>query len=115
MVLRRLNRRMLVRKSESLEQYFELLQTESEEVKTLFDDLLINVTDFFRDPDVFESAKRVAFPSIIHDHKPPHAIRAWIPGCSSGEEVYSLAIALMEFLESEDLDCAIQMFGTDIS
>jgi len=60
MVLRRLNRRMLVRKSESLEQYFELLQRDSEETKALFDDLLINVTDFFRDPDVFESAGSAA-------------------------------------------------------
>ena len=51
---------MLVRKSESLEQYFELLQRDSQEAKALFDDLLIKVTDFFRDPDVFESAKRVA-------------------------------------------------------
>ncbi len=114
-ILRRLNRRMLVRKSESLEQYFELLQNEPEEIKALFDDLLINVTDFFRDPDVFESAKRVAFPSMIRDRKSPHTIRAWIPGCSSGEEVYSIAMALLEFLESEDLDYEIQMFGTDIS
>ena len=114
-ILRRLNRRMVVRKVENLEQYFELLQSESEEIKALFDDLLINVTDFFRDPQVFESARRIAFPSIIHDRKPPCSIRAWVPGCSSGEEVYSLAITLMEFLESQDLDCAIQMFGTDIS
>lgn len=114
-ILRRLNRRMVVRKVDNLERYFELLQSDSEEVKALFDDLLINVTDFFRDPDVFESAKRLAFPSITHDRKPPYAIRAWVPGCASGEEVYSLAIALLEFLESEDLDCTIQMFGTDIS
>ena len=115
MVLRRLNRRMLVRKSESLEQYFELLQRDSQEAKALFDDLLIKVTDFFRDPDVFESAKRVAFPSIVRHRKLPDTIRVWIPGCSSGEEVYSMAIALVEFLESEDLDSKIQMFGTDVS
>src|SRR5207245_8213549 len=94
---------------------FELLQRDSEEVKTLFDDLLINVTDFFRDPDVFESAKRVAFPSVVRNRKQPDTIRVWIPGCSSGEEVYSMALALVEFLESEDPDCKIQMFGTDIS
>jgi len=114
-ILRRLNRRMVVRRSESLEQYWELLKKESEEVQVLFEDLLINVTDFFRDPDVFETAKRVAFPSLIRDSKHPHAIRAWIPGCSSGEEVYSIAIALVEFLESADLECTIQMFGTDLS
>ena len=114
-ILRRLNRRMMVRKVDDLEQYFETLQSEPEEVKTLFDDLLINVTTFFRDPDVFESAKRLVFPSIIHDREAPYVIRAWVPGCSSGEEVYSLTIALVEFLESEDLDCSIQMFGTDIA
>jgi two-component system CheB/CheR fusion protein len=114
-ILRRLNRRMVVRKSESLEQYLELLKKEPDEVQALFDDLLINVTDFFRDPDVFEAAKRVAFPSIIRDSKHPHAIRAWIPGCSSGEEVYSIAIALVEFLESEDLEYTLQLFGTDLS
>jgi two-component system CheB/CheR fusion protein len=113
-VLRRLNRRMVVRKAESLEEYFELLQKESGEVQALFDDLLINVTDFFRDPEVYESAKRIAFPSLIRDSR-PRAIRAWIPGCSSGEEVYSMAIALMEFLESEDLEYTLQMFGTDLS
>jgi two-component system, chemotaxis family, CheB/CheR fusion protein len=114
-VLRRLNRRMVVRKTESLEQYYALLQEEPEEAKALFDDLLINVTDFFRDPEAFESAKKTMFPAIIRDRKQPLSIRAWVPGCSSGEEVYSMAIALVEFLESEDLDCTIQMFGSDIS
>jgi two-component system CheB/CheR fusion protein len=115
-ILRRLSRRMVVRRSETLERYFELLQKEPEEVKALFDDLLINVTDFFRDPEVFEAAKRVAFPSVIRDRKLPHNIRAWIPGCSSGEEVYSMAIALVEFLESEDLEGPpFQIFGTDVS
>ena len=114
-ILRRLNRRILVRKSDSLEQYFEILQNDPEEVKALFDDMLINVTGFFRDPDVFESIKRIALPSIVRERKRTRGIRAWIPGCSSGEEVYSIAIALVEFLESEDLDWRIQMFGTDIS
>ena len=83
-ILRRLNRRMVVRKADNLEQYFELLQSHSEEIKALFDDLLINVTDFFRDPEVFESARRLAFPSIVHNHKTQCAIRAWVPGFSSG-------------------------------
>ncbi len=114
-ILRRLNRRMLLRKSESLEQYCQLLQEEPGESKSLFDDLLIGVTAFFRDPEVFEAAQKIAFPSLIRDRKRPNTLRAWIPGCSSGEEVYSMAIALVEFLEGEDLEYAIQMFGTDIS
>jgi len=114
-ILRRLNRRMLLQKTENLEQYYEILQKEPGEVRALFDDLLINVTDFFRDPDVFESAKRVAFPGIVQEHKQPQPIRVWVPGCSTGEEVYSIVIALLEFLESEDLDRRIQVFGTDVS
>jgi two-component system CheB/CheR fusion protein len=114
-ILRRLNRRMVLRKVERLEEYLDLLKKEPNEVKSLFDDLLINVTDFFRDPEVFETAKRVAFPAIVRNRKPACAIRGWIPGCSTGEEVYSIVIALVEFLESEGLDCKVQMFGTDIS
>ncbi len=114
-IARRLNRRMVVRKSESLEDYLHLVENEPGELEALFDDCLINVTDFFRDPDVFDAVKRLAFPAIVQHQKQLHTIRAWIPGCSTGEEVYSLAIALTEFLESQDLACAIQMFGTDVS
>jgi two-component system CheB/CheR fusion protein len=114
-VLRRLTRRMVVRKMESLDGYFELLQKDGEEIEALFDDLLINVTEFFRDPAVFETVKRLVFPAVTRDRKQPYAMRAWIPGCSSGEEVYSIAIALVEFFESEDLEFSIQIFGTDVS
>jgi two-component system CheB/CheR fusion protein len=114
-IARRLNRRMVVRKAGSLEEYLQLVQKEPGEIEALFDDLLINVTDFFRDPDVFEAAKRLAFPAIVQHRKQPHTIRAWIPGCSTGEEVYSMAIALTEFLESQDLAPSVQMFGTDVS
>jgi two-component system CheB/CheR fusion protein len=114
-VLRRLRRRMVVRNCGNLEQYTELVQKEPDEAQALFSDLLINVTGFFRDPEVFESAARLAFPSLIRDPQSPRTIRAWVPGCSSGEEVYSLAICLTEYLESQDLDFAIQLFGTDIS
>ena len=114
-ISRRINRRMVVRRCETLLEYFRFLQKEPDELDALFDDLLINVTDFFRDSDVFEAAKRLAFPKIVENRKQPYTLRAWIPGCSSGEEVYSMAIALTEFLESEDLGCTIQMFGTDVS
>ena len=114
-IFRRLNRRMILRNANCLDAYFEILKNEPEETKTLFDDLLINVTDFFREPDVFQSIKDLAFPAIIRERKRPQALRAWIPGCSTGEEVYSLAIALVEYLASQDLDCPIQIFGTDVS
>ncbi len=114
-IARRLNRRMLVRKSESLDDYFGLVQKDAGEVEALFDDLLINVTEFFRDREVFETAKRLAFPSILENRKQPYTMRAWIPGCSTGEEVYSMAITLTEFLEANELECTVQMFGTDVS
>jgi len=114
-IARRLSRRMVVKKCETLSEYYQLLQKDSSEVAALFDDLLINVTDFFRDPEVFELAKVVAFPVIVKNRKQPYTIRAWMPACSTGEEVYSMAIALTEFLESQDLGCKIQIFGTDVS
>uniref|UniRef100_Q01WE0 Signal transduction histidine kinase with CheB and CheR activity n=1 Tax=Solibacter usitatus (strain Ellin6076) TaxID=234267 RepID=Q01WE0_SOLUE len=114
-ILRRLNRRMVMRRSENLDQYLVLLKQEPEEARALFADLLINVTDFFRDPDVFEAAKRLAFPQLVRLGLGPRTIRAWIPGCSSGEEVYSIAIAMVEFLEREDLEYSVQIFGTDVS
>jgi two-component system CheB/CheR fusion protein len=114
-IARRLSRRMVVRKAEDLGGYLQVVQSEPGELQALFDDLLINVTDFFRDPEVFEAAKQLAFPQIVKNRKQPDTIRAWIPGCSSGEEVYSMAIALTEFLEAQDLGSALQMFGTDVS
>lgn len=114
-IFRRLNRRMVLRKVENLDDYYSLVQSDAEEARALFDDLLINVTDFFRDPEVFEILKKKAFPSLLRSAKQPRVIRAWIPGCSTGEEVYSLAIALVEYLEAEDLDCRLQLFGTDVS
>jgi two-component system CheB/CheR fusion protein len=114
-ILRRLTRRMALRRSDSLAQYLELLKQDAEETRALFGDLLINVTDFFRDPAVFEAVKHVAFTSLVHSGLNPRVIRIWVPGCSSGEEVYSIAISLAEFLEAENLEYAVQIFGTDVS
>ena len=78
--------------------YLALLQREPDEVRALYEDILIHVTSFFRDPEVFEALKAQVFPAILK-HKPEGApIRIWVAGCSTGEEVYSLAIALLEFL-----------------
>src|SRR3954452_18297423 len=114
-IARRFNRRMVVRKTGSIDEYIQILQKEPGELDALFNALLINVPDFFRDPDVFEAAKRVAFSSLVQSRKQPHTLRVWIPGCSTGEEVYSMAITITELLEAQELGCAIQMFGTDVS
>lgn len=111
---RRIERRMMVRKIENLDAYVQYLQGHSEEVRALFADILIQVTGFFRDPDSFKALVDQVFPNLKkkEDLTP---IRVWVPGCSSGEEVYSLAILLLEFLDDVGAKTPIQMFGTDIS
>ena len=114
-LLRRLSRRMVLRKAEDAEEYLRLLQQEQSEIQVLFDELLINVTEFFRDPAVLINAARVAFPALLSNRETSESIRVWVPGCATGEEVYSLAMALLEFLGERHADFPIQMFGTDVS
>jgi two-component system, chemotaxis family, CheB/CheR fusion protein len=95
-----------------------LLQENPAEVQALFKDILINVTDFFRDADAFDALKNEAFPAILKSRlaeEPAEPIRVWVPGCSTGEEVYSIAICLLEFLEDSVVDIPVQIFATDIS
>jgi two-component system, chemotaxis family, CheB/CheR fusion protein len=112
---RRITRRMLLNRLSRPTDYLHHLEENQGEVIALYQDLVINVTSFFRDPDVFEALKRDAFPRIIGAKSPHSTIRIWVPGCSTGEEVYSLAIALTEFLHDKTAPMAIQLFGTDIS
>ncbi len=80
----------------------------------MFDDLLIGVTSFFREPKTFEALKEKVFPELIKNRSPNESIRVWVPGCSTGEEVYSFAIAIQEFLEEKIIpEIRIQIFGTD--
>jgi two-component system CheB/CheR fusion protein len=78
-------------------------------------DLLTQVTGFFRDPEVFQALKDMVLPGLMADRTPQSPVRVWVPGCSSGEEVYSLVIALLEHLPDKAGDPPIQMFATDIS
>ena len=112
---RRIARRMAVRKADTLHDYALLLQGNSAEAQALFDDLLIHVTSFFRDPEVFAALKTHVFPEILKHKADPEPVRAWVAGCSSGEEVYSLAIALCEYLDEAHVKRPIQIFGTDLS
>jgi len=114
-ILRRIERRMALHKMERVEEYVRYLKTNSAEIKALGDDLLINVTSFFRDPELFDVIKAKVFPSILKKHPTDARIRIWNPGCSSGEETYSLAIALLEFLGDRATQIPIQLFGTDVS
>jgi two-component system CheB/CheR fusion protein len=112
---RRLARRMAVRKVHDVAGYLEVLRHHPAEVRALHEDLLIKVTSFFRDEECFDELKAVAFPEILK-HKPPGApIRVWVVGCSTGEEVYSLAIALIEHLGAGPPVHPVLIFGSDLS
>lgn len=112
---RRVLRRMLMHRVESFSDYLVFLRDNRREMNDLYDDILIKVTRFFRDPKEFEILKSRIFPEIIKGRTQDTPIRIWVPGCSTGEEVYSLAMYLREFLEGAGRSDTIQIFGTDIS
>jgi two-component system CheB/CheR fusion protein len=116
-VNRRISRRMILSKIENMKKYLVYLRANPEEQQALFDDLLINVTTFFREPNTFLVLKEKVFPQLIESRQNSRQpIRVWIPGCSTGEEVYSIAIALTEFLEEKHLiNIPTQIFGTDVN
>src|SRR5215212_2405712 len=111
---RRIRRRMALRRVESLADYVELLRHTPEEIGQLYSDLLIRVTGFFRDPEVFDALKNDILPRVLKNRESDTA-RVWVPGSATGEEVYSLAIALLETSEDGGSSCPIQIFGTDIN
>lgn len=112
---RRLKRRLVLHKMDLLQDYIKYLQDNRTEVEALSEDFLIHVTYFFRDPEVFQALKNQVFSSIIQKKSPESPIRIWVPGCSTGEEVYSIAICLLEVLDALVTKPTIQIFGTDIS
>ena len=114
-ILRRIQRRMIVHKMEKMEDYVKYVQTNPAEIKALYQDMLINVTSFFRNPRVFDALKSQVFPAIMKNRSSEASLRLWTPGCASGEETYSLAIALLEFLGDKASQTPIQFFATDIS
>jgi two-component system CheB/CheR fusion protein len=114
-VRRRIERRMALQKVEDLKAYAKVLSQNVDEVKALYADILIHVTGFFRDPQAFEALKKDVFPKLVENRTPGASIRIWISGCSTGEEVYSLAIAFQEFLGDKVAHTPIQIFATDIS
>ena len=112
--LRRVRRRQVVHGLGTLESYISKAGQEPEEVKALFRDLLIGVTSFFRDPEAFRQLADSALRDIVAGKPPGATIRVWVPGCSTGEEVYSLAILLLELQGKLDNLSKIQIFATDI-
>ena len=115
-ISRRIERRMSVHQFDSLPRYVRFLQENPQEVELLYKELLIGVTNFFRDPGLFDFLKEKAIPQLLQDRPKGGPVRVWNPGCSTGEETYSLAIVLKECLEDLRLQDSptIQMFATDI-
>ena len=114
-IRRRLHRRMVLHANETLAEYITYLQENPAEVRALADDLLICVTAFFREPEYFEALTNKVFPEVLKDRSPENSIRVWVPGCATGEEAYSIAICLTEFLERAGASVPLQIFASDIS
>jgi len=112
---RRILRRMALHKIETAERYAQFLRDNAQELKALFHDILISVTGFFREPSTFDGLKKLVFPAIFRDRSPENPVRVWVPGCSTGEEAYSVAICLLEYMRDAALEIPIQIFGTDLS
>jgi len=112
---RRIARRMLLKRFETLAEYQRYLQAHAEELSELHEDVLIGVSRFFRDPDVFNDLKSDILPRIFENRESGQQVRIWVAGCSTGEEVYSIAICLLEHLSGEAIEPPIQIFGTDAS
>ena len=113
-VLRRIHRRMLLHKIDALEHYVRYLQENPAEAGILYQDILINVTSFFRDPETFTSLKNVVFPRFLENRSSDSPLRVWVPGCSTGEEAYSIAMCFSEFSEERGVSPPIQFFASDI-
>ena len=111
---RRIERRMVIHQIETIDGYVKYLQQTPAEVETLFRDLLIGVTNFFRDPEAFCALEQQAIPKIFAGKEAGATIRVWTPCCSTGEEAYSVAILLQEYMETLRQSYSVQVFATDI-
>ncbi len=112
---RRIGRRMMVLRMDSLVQYARHTEANPSELRELYRDLLISVTSFFRDPAMFAALQRHLREDLANKKESNRPIRVWVPGCATGEEVYSLAICVHELMEELGLQRQVQFFGTDIS
>jgi two-component system CheB/CheR fusion protein len=113
-IRRRVGRRMAVHKIEDIANYFRFLQQNPAEIQTLFKDLVICVTSFFRDTEAFKALEAKVFPELLSHKSPEQPVRIWVPGCGSGEEALSIAILLDEAMELTGQHHPVQVFATDI-
>ncbi|HVA45123.1 MAG TPA: chemotaxis protein CheB [Pirellulales bacterium] len=112
---RRIERRMVLRGLKTLGEYLECLRDDVAEQKRLFEEVLIPVTSFFRDPETFEALKTSVLPRLMARRPAQAPFRVWVPGCATGEEAYSIAICLLEYLAATESPLPIKIFATDVS
>ena len=113
-IQRRIARRMVLGRHGSFADYAKFLREHSEELDTLFSDVLISVTSFFRNPEAFDVLKRLVFPKIV-ERRRDDSVRVWVLGCSTGQEAYSVAMAFSEFADKVPRAPALQIFATDLN
>ena len=114
-VQRRTLRRMAIHRIETPEQYARYLKGHREEVDLLFQDILIHVTSFFREPATFSAIASHVLPALLKGRSQDDPLRIWVPGCATGEEAYSVAICVLEYMRQTGVEIAVQIFGTDLS
>ncbi len=114
-IKRRIIRRMLLYKIKTLKAYAKLLTQKNEEIDILYQDLLINVTSFFRDTDTHKYLKESLFPKLLKNKKAGGSLRIWVAACATGEEAYSIAMMLLEIQGSKTTNIPVQIFATDLS
>src|SRR5262249_52106585 len=114
-VIRRIRRRMTLHGVSKVVDYLRFLRDHPNEVEALYQDLLIRVTSFFRDPAAFQALQEVVFPKLLEDRALETPLRIWVAGCATGEEVYSIAIALLEYLGDRPNAPPIKILATDVS
>ena len=113
-ILRRIERRMMLTHKDTLQEYVDYLYEAPDEVRTLSKEVLIGVTNFFRDPDFFQQLKDKAIQNILLHSKNDEPIRVWVAGCSTGEEAYSIAILFCEVMETLKIKRSVKIFATDL-
>jgi len=113
-LIRRIERRINVTHSQNAARYLDYLRRNADESGALFQELLIGVTEFFRDPEIFNLLSEKVLPDLFARREEGESLRIWVAGCATGEEVYSVAIVVSEYMRAHKITCGLQIFGTDI-
>ena len=114
-IKRRMLRRMIIHKIKTIDQYAKFLNEKNDEIDILYQDLLINVTEFFRDSEAFTLLKKTILPRLLKDKKQGDTLRMWVAACATGEEVYSIAMSLLEIQQNNTVNIPFQIFASDLS